>query len=842
MGKIDLIGKKFSNGQTISLIDHSKYVADKSLELFDSIVTEKGSSINFIRELLYLSALFHDIGKCSKSFQDYIRESDAEETFPHNFYGYVYFNNLIQLTFNWYNKIIGKVILYHHPYIKDKKETLNLDKVTDKEYFGAIKEFVASVKDVYSKKFGLEKNKSEENKPKQNENVKFIFRDLSFDDFKELLIRDVSIPSYYETKNEGGETNCDEINTWFTIFINIIRFCDSQNLDNINLSNLYNRESELTVSIKNSALNEKKFSIQKDYGEKMQLHEKNNIHFTAPTGFGKTITGLIYALKSNKKTFWVCPDNSITQSVYYNICKTLSEKIEVHDENGNLVNVKVTLLYENTIKDGCENLDESDIIVTNIDNFLRPIIKNGNLSRCYKMLSYNCIFDEYHAYVTSSALMESFNIMIRVRMKLNSKTLYMSATPVDNFFKKYRDNKDKGYPYEEYNAKDQANEDLDKKYVIHFCQTFNDFIEKIKSNMTGISKTAIISNTVNCAQHITSNHGDYFPKIYHARYYDIDKEKIRETINNEYCQNSNVKDKHNWSCTNIISTGIDISFDNIAVISPTQDSFIQSCGRCNRWNNSEANVNNIFIIKEYASKDEVNKLKKDNDPNASSLSNINRSEESFLKNLFRQELVEKFYTFMQNNMNDGATVKLKDLYDIREQFLEENRETYTTNHYNKCLMESIRNMEKITYTFGYGEQINEETNEEKNKPEFIANNKLRDVGGANFYCVLPNKNGKYPDDDDHLFVANDIIFSVFMNDDNYLKGYNLKKTNERWNRANKKNKPKRVSKRIKIGANELIRFNDLMEKSKNKNYPILIDKDYAIYDNELGILKQYKTT
>lgn len=43
MGKIDLIGKNFSNGQTISLIDHSKYVADKSLELFDSIVSNINS-------------------------------------------------------------------------------------------------------------------------------------------------------------------------------------------------------------------------------------------------------------------------------------------------------------------------------------------------------------------------------------------------------------------------------------------------------------------------------------------------------------------------------------------------------------------------------------------------------------------------------------------------------------------------------------------------------------------------------------------------------------------------------------------------------------------------------
>lgn len=102
---MDIIAKKFSNGQTISLIDHSKYVADKSLELFDSIVTEKGSSINFIRELLYLSALFHDIGKCSKSFQDYIRKSNTEETFPHNFYGYIYFNNLISFsTFNEYKR------------------------------------------------------------------------------------------------------------------------------------------------------------------------------------------------------------------------------------------------------------------------------------------------------------------------------------------------------------------------------------------------------------------------------------------------------------------------------------------------------------------------------------------------------------------------------------------------------------------------------------------------------------------------------------------------------------------------------------------------------------------
>lgn len=830
---MDIIAKKFSNGQTISLIDHSKYVADKSLELFDSIIIEKGNNIEVFRELLYLSALLHDIGKCSKSFQDYILGKKTEETFPHNYCGYIYFNSLINFSifFNEYKNIIGKIILYHHPYVEHEKETLNLDKITDKKYFDEIKNVVTFVKEAYSKKFG-------------SENIKLSFKDLDFESFKELLIYNVSIPSYYETKNDGGKISVDEVNTWFTIFINIIRFCDSQNLDNVNLSNLYNRESKLTVSIKNSTLNEKKFSIQKEYGEYMQLNEKNNMHFTAPTGFGKTITGLIYALKSNKKTFWVCPDNSITQSVYYNICKTLSEKINVHDENGNPVDVKVTLLYENTIKDGCENLDESDIIVTNIDNFLRPIIKNGNLSRCYKMLSYNCIFDEYHAYVTSSALMESFNIMIRVRMKLNSKTLYMSATPVDDFFKKY-DKKGNNYSYDKKNAKEHANEDLDKEYTIHFFQTFNDFIEKwkeMKSNGIDISKIAVISNTVNCAQHITSNYGDYFPKIYHARYYDIDKEKIRETINNEYGQNSSVKDKHNWSCTNIISTGIDISFDHIAVISPTQDSFIQSCGRCNRWNTSEANANNIFIIKEYVSKDEVNKFKKDNNPNASSLSNINKSEESFLKNLFRQELVEKFYTFMQNSINDGATVKLKDLYELREKFLKENSETYTTKHYNKCLRESIRNMEKITYTFGYGEQTNEETNEEKNKPEFIANNKLRDVGGSNFYCVLPNRNGKYPDDDDHLFVANDIIFSVFMNDDNYRKGYNSKRTNERWNSANKKNKPKRVSKRIKIGAKEYIPFSDLMEKSKNKNYPILIDKDYAIYDNELGILKQYKTS
>ena len=112
---MDIIAKKFSNGQTISLNDHSKYVADKSLELFDSIVTEKGNNIEVFRELLYLSALFHDIGKCSKSFQDYILGKKTEETFPHNYCGYIYFNNLISFSifFNQYKKIIGKIILYH---------------------------------------------------------------------------------------------------------------------------------------------------------------------------------------------------------------------------------------------------------------------------------------------------------------------------------------------------------------------------------------------------------------------------------------------------------------------------------------------------------------------------------------------------------------------------------------------------------------------------------------------------------------------------------------------------------------------------------------------------------
>lgn len=77
---MDLIAKKFSNGQTISLNDHSKYVADKSLELFDNIVTEKGNNIEVFRELLYLSALFHDIGKCSNCARLYGKRRSKRQT------------------------------------------------------------------------------------------------------------------------------------------------------------------------------------------------------------------------------------------------------------------------------------------------------------------------------------------------------------------------------------------------------------------------------------------------------------------------------------------------------------------------------------------------------------------------------------------------------------------------------------------------------------------------------------------------------------------------------------------------------------------------------------------
>ena len=73
---------------------------------------------------------------------------------------------------------------------------------------------------------------------------------------------------------------------------------------------------------------------------------------------------------------------------------------------------------------------ESDIIVTNIDNFLSPSVKTTFADKLFLMNTADVVFDEYQELMTDEALLSAFINMIRVRHRYTkARTLLLSATP-----------------------------------------------------------------------------------------------------------------------------------------------------------------------------------------------------------------------------------------------------------------------------------------------------------------------------------------------------------------------------------------------------------------------------
>ncbi len=145
----------------------------------------------------------------------------------------------------------------------------------------------------------------------------------------------------------------------------------------------------------------------------------------APAGFGKSAIGVIWGVSQTGPVYWVCPRNTVAESVYGSILS------EINNLN---INLSVEL-YLTSERKKCTNPDipecKSDIIVTNIDNLLAPMVNQRHTSRIFDVNAKNVIFDEFHEFLTDAALFGAFNTYMKARNILSSevKTLLLSATP-----------------------------------------------------------------------------------------------------------------------------------------------------------------------------------------------------------------------------------------------------------------------------------------------------------------------------------------------------------------------------------------------------------------------------
>jgi CRISPR-associated endonuclease Cas3-HD len=728
-----------------SLIDHLELCASKCKSLSEKL----NPSETNLNELCYMVGLFHDVGKCFTSFQNYLFGNSKQCDLLHNEISYILISRYLKFNNENDFRLVLDSILFHHPF-NSKMNQNEVFKECDIEISIQLIKYLLN---------------------KLNKNTKL---SISFNNnYNSDNVYHIE-PQYIVDDIYGGR------NSKFMYINTILKFGDILTSNSsISENDVVSKENNIIFNqIVKPVSYDDRFEIQKDYAINLMKYQTSM--FESQTGFGKTMLGLLYLLFNNKKGYWVCPRNTIAFGLYETI------KSELRNLGLNGV-VKVGLLLGGEWVEGDE---KSDIIVTNIDNFVNPMFNTKSNLRTYNMLHCNCIFDEFHEYLSDSAIMACFDLIIKMRKLSNvTKTLLLSATPINNLFKPYVDNDTSVISY-------NCDLILNKKIKI----VFND--EDVTPTLK--NKNYLIStNTVSKTQNIYTK--GVVDNILHARYLDVDKDLHFKQLFSGHSKGVKC-DNSSWVANNVISTGVDVSFGNLILHWVTPEKLLQTGGRCNRWGECE-------VIPEWVI----------------SLNQKDINERRGVGNFYDVEIVKSFNKFLKQNLSNDTIVDMGKLYDLRYQFylIPEIKQMFN-RFYTETLRNSYVNLSKLTYN--YSNKIDGgDVKYISNKPNIRSENNLNNY---NFFIVVNLDGGGKSD---AIRVDNQIIDvdGVLSSKDNLNDTIDMIKKLEP-NIFRNYFKSKRHLKNLE---NNPIKFvNHLKKLATKDNTPWIVMNGYR-YNREVGLYR-----
>jgi CRISPR-associated endonuclease Cas3-HD len=557
-----------SNG--LSLETHSKCVA----KIADSIALQILGE-NIFKEHVYkirIAALIHDIGKCTNSFQNYIKskiEQEDVEDFEDS-------NIILHHELSWaiafclFNKAdfeyaLNAIYWHHAKPIYDSEFKTNdyissiLNTISTEELENIYKELSVLIKDdlIPFEKFIENVNKNKISAEKTPEYY-IQLSDAPSNRFN-IIYRSCLIAS-------------DRISSSLTISENL-RVLNDENF----LHSLLKNEKEILAPVIPSFYNKERVSLQVDIAK--QCHLNSTTVVKAPAGFGKTLIGLLWSLERSQKLLWVCPRNIVVESVYDSI---LSEIKAVGLEHQISVELFIT-----GVRKKCTNSStpefQSDIVITNIDNFLAPISRNRFGKWSIEILQRDVVFDEYHEFIGDNALFGGFIEIMKLRHSLiKCNTVLLSATPsIYHSFWDSLTKRTKVLPNTE-NHYPAAHENF---YEINFIKENELIAEK---------NSVIITNSIFNAQTIKKNLNSEM--LIHSAFIDEDREEIFNRLFDSYKKNNVCQDKPSVSSAPIIQASCDISFKILSKSICSPESDIQVVGRCCRWGEYLDSKINFFTI------------------------------------------------------------------------------------------------------------------------------------------------------------------------------------------------------------------------------------------------------
>lgn len=754
---MEYLGK--SNGTTLR--EHSIEVS----KLSEFLLKESGITDEKLINITKVSALLHDIGKTAFFFQKNIGNQEDLKKYPrHNEIGFALLKVLIDYDYGFYNdrkwsELIQYITLYHHTpfninsYLNEYFNNNQLNEISD--YFNNL-----------LSEHGLSE-------------IVHLKKDVDIDD-DDILIGNTKTFDFIRSKEGLNKENIDRLK-YFEIIFNIVRYADlivsgeyNFNQCRPNPDVTYNN---LTMP---SYFDKERWNEQCDIAK--QAYFNNMTIVDATMGWGKTICGVMYLLHSNKKGFWVCPDNTLAQATCNNIKNDLAEI----GEN----NIKVSLILGGKWEEN--NIEDADIIVTNIDSYVNGIFRNSRKTMSYEALFSNTIFDEYHEYITyDNPIIVRFKTIIEARKLMNNvKTLLLSGTAVN-----------KGYvDVDNVIIADKTGLDKKRKMDINFVE---------KKDLPNLYKKLEDYFTINTRIKKAQENYDTYNMNYcfHSLFDEKDLTRIIDEI---YKHNGKkaMEKPCNVSTTSVYSRGLNLSHKACSLINPMLFMIEQAFGRTgHRWNPE-------IIAEMYPTISD--------DPKDTA---IYKSFKKYKTENVWDKFYKPFLLHIKKEFN-GKTISAYDLKQFREQYAEE------TKLYKKLFLFNARKglEELCQIEFSKGSPITEKKDDIQHIKDKI------DVRGNSLNRFFTIKK-----DDDTM--TEPMILSYYNFDNNYNDFSSILHTRiiDEVIRYFEKNDKERVRyglqpmKRYK--GKEIKLFNILIDKAKSSEFPFPILCDF-ICDSNKGFMKK----
>lgn len=610
------IARKTIDGREQYLTEHIKKVAKYSLRI--------GSKVGLGQTSL-LIALLHDMGKLTPEFQEYIKNVKPEDKqssgIDHGVYGAKYImdklaGNEIQKEFA---EIIAFVICYHHgglpDYLdKDYKITIfrRIKKIDDKKYQEIFHKFELMLAEPTFKKYNLDKIISnsinefndfkEKNKDLDKKSYIFNFHMLTKILYSILIDSDWYDSHRFEFQEESKIDNLPET-------VNLVERLD------LYISNLEDKFSEFKKKKPETSLQKTLYDVRNDIASdclKASISESGVFKLTVPTGGGKTLSSLYFALnhvkeRKKERILFVAPYISIIEQN----AKTIREILKCGDEllefHSNVIKEEVIEIEKEKkvsnyfIEEELKVLSsrwDYPIVFTTMVQFLNVLYAkpSQDIRKLQSLINSVIVFDEAQAVPIHCITLfnEAINFLVK---NLNCTVVLCTATQpaLDKVARPIK-------------LKDVSEIVQDVTNVYNKLKRIDVIDRRIKGNysyedvinlaleLKDENKTIlIIANTVTAATELFNliNESGAFDVNYYLSTRLCAKHRL--DLINDMKLLLKKKDKSSICIsTQVIECGVDISFDTVIRSLAGLDSIAQASGRCNR--EGESNNAKTYVI------------------------------------------------------------------------------------------------------------------------------------------------------------------------------------------------------------------------------------------------------